>query len=147
MDSRTTVKLNSRMQRIVDLITEREPLLTGGSPTTAVEHALVEWYKANTGDASDAIRHAMKHGLIRADDEIRVLRGPIASHGFRSGYWKIRIGDVEFEVYHSLNPRGYDSVAEMNQSVADSVREFMVKKANIRTDDGRYRYVSQSRYV
>jgi len=44
-DTRTTIKLNARMQAIVDRMIEAEPVLTGSSPTKAVELALTEWYQ------------------------------------------------------------------------------------------------------
>jgi hypothetical protein len=48
-DTRTTIKLNATMQAIVDRMIEVEPVLTGSSPTKAVEMALTEWYQTKGG--------------------------------------------------------------------------------------------------
>jgi hypothetical protein len=55
--TRTNIKLNQRMQRIVDEIVRQEPVLTGGSPTAAVEVALIEWRQNHKEDAMDTVQY------------------------------------------------------------------------------------------
>ena len=55
-DTRTTIKLNARMQAIVGRMIEVEPVLTGGSPTKAVELALMEWYQKGGREMETMLR-------------------------------------------------------------------------------------------
>lgn len=99
----------------------------------------------NLPKTNDPIRQALIDGEINENSKITVdaLGGPMSSGGFRSGYFPIRIDGIKFSVYSSVNARG-GSLDDQDESIIRQVRRFLGHALEL-TDEGRYRYVSQSK--
>jgi len=79
---------------------------------------------------NDDLFAAIKSGEIAADSKITVdvFGGPIGGYGFRSGDWRVTIGEVKFKMFSSISHNL--SLQEQEKHLIETVRD-RVEKAII----------------